>query len=275
MNNERRSRLDLLLDLLADEVAERLQLRSEGQRAETEPRAQDVPPIVAASSVPEANLAPASELASMPAPEPTTEFVPDLTIAPAPEASLAPAAGPTTKFVPEIAPASHAAALMVRLALGVFIIIVLINIPLNAQGTALARSIPSTASLIIRNGLVVKESTSPDIWVYREGAFHRIADLEAFEQLGYRWQDVHIVNPGFLTPFAKGSPRYVLLKCASSPHFYRIEAGRKRWIVDIPTFEAEGYIWQDLKVVPCADLRDLPDGESIPPGHGAPPPPLP
>jgi len=253
MNNTGRSRLDLLLDLLADEVAERLQLRSERQRAEPEPRPQDVPPIVAASPAPEASLALASEPAPAPALEPTPEFVPDLAVA----------------------PASHAAALMARLALGVFVIVVLINIPLNTQGTALARSIPSSASLIIRNGLVVKETTSPDIWVYRDGAFHRISSIEAFEQLGYRWQDVHIVNPGFLTPFAKGSPRYVLLKCASSPHFYRIEAGRKRWIVDIPTFEAEGYVWQDLKVVPCTDLRSLPDGESIPPGRGSPPPPLP
>jgi hypothetical protein len=253
MNNTGRSRLDLLLDLLADEVAERLQLRSERHRAEPEPRPQDVPPIVTASPAPEASMAPSSEPAPTPAPEPTTEFVPDLTMA----------------------PASHAAALMARLALGVFIIVVLINIPLTTQGTALARSIPSSASLIIRNGLVVKETTSPDIWVYRDGAFHRIASLEAFEQLGYRWQDVHIVNAGFLTPFAKGSPRYVLLKCASSPHFYRLEAGHKRWIVDIPTFEAEGYVWQDLKVVPCSDLRSLPDGESIPPGRGSPPPPLP
>jgi hypothetical protein len=184
---------------------------------------------------------------------------------------------PTPELVPDLAAStsSHAAALMARLALGVFIIVVLINIPLNTQGTTLARSIPSSTSLIIRNGLVVKEATSLDIWVYGDGAFHRITSIEAFEQLGYRWQDAHIVDPGFLNPFAKGSPRYVLLKCASSPHFYRLEAGRKRWIVDLPTFAAEGYVWQDIKVVPCTYLRSLPDGESVPPGRGSPPPPLP
>jgi hypothetical protein len=164
---------------------------------------------------------------------------------------------------------------MFRLAVGVVIIVALINIPLNQQGTALARSIPSSASLVIRNGLVVKESTSPDIYVYRDGAFHWITSLDAFEHFGYRWQDVHIVEPGFLNPFQKGAPLYALLKCDGSPHIYRLEAGRKRWIVDLPTFEANGYVWKDVAFVPCTYLHNLADGESIPPGRGSPPPPLP
>jgi hypothetical protein len=139
MNDAKRWRLDMLLDLLADEVAERLRARLEFQRPEPEPP-EDVAPIVAVSSAPEVTEAPASEPAQTP-PEPASESVPTL-------------AG---SFSP------HAAALMARLALGVFIIVVLINIPLDIQGTALARSIPSSASLIIRNGLIVKEATSPDI----------------------------------------------------------------------------------------------------------------
>jgi hypothetical protein len=164
---------------------------------------------------------------------------------------------------------------MARLAAGILLIVVLINIPLNAQGTALARSIPSSASLVIMNGLVVKEATSPDICVYRDGAFHWITSLEAFEHLGFRWRDVHIVEAGFLNQFPKGKPLYVLLKCDGSPNIYRLESGRKRWIVDIPTFEAEGHVWEDVKFVSCPYLRGLPDGESVPPGRGSPPPPLP
>jgi hypothetical protein len=253
MDDTGRSRLDLLLDLLADEVAGRLQARSELQRAGPEPSPQDVPPIPTVLSAPEVTPAPAPEPAQEPAPEPTPEFGPNLAVS----------------------VSSHAASLMARLAFGVFIIVVLINVPLNTRGTALARSIPSSASLVIANGLVVKEATSPDIWVYRDGAFHWITSLDAFEHFGYRWQDVHIVEPGFLNQFEKGSPLYVLLKCDSSPHIYRLEEGKKRWIVDIPTFEAEGYVWQDVKFVPCEYLRGLPDGESIPPGRGSPPPPLP
>lgn len=241
MNDSGRSRLDLLLDLLADEVAKRLEARSEPKRVKPEPP-RDMPTVLPAPEV-------------MPAPKSAQEPEPELDSA--------------------VSTSSHAASLMARLALVVLIVVVLINIPLNSQGMALARSIPSSAALVIANGLVVKEEPSPDIWVYRDGAFHWITSLDAFEHFGYRWQDVHIVETGFLDQFEKGRPLYVLLKCDSSPHIYRLEGGHKRWIVDIPTFEAEGYVWQDVKFVPCIYLQSLPDGESIPPGRGSPPPPLP
>jgi hypothetical protein len=65
----------------------------------------------------------------------------------------------------------------------------------------------------------------------------------------------------------------ILLKCSTSPHVYRLQAGQKRWIRDIPTFEAEGYRWSDVQHVPCDDLRVVPDGETIPPSAGPPPKP--
>ncbi len=162
---------------------------------------------------------------------------------------------------------------MLRLAVGVFLAVVLINIPYNLQGTALARSIPNSASLVIANGLLVKEASSTDVYVYRDDAFHWITSLDAFEHFGYRWQNVHIVEDGFLKQFVKGRPVYVLLKCDGSPHIYRLENGQKRWIVDIPTFIAEGHVWEDVRFLSCSDLRALPDGDSIPPGRGAPPSP--
>ena len=252
------SRLDLLLDLLADEVAERLRAREERQRAGAvpEPPQQAVPsaPNAELSSKPEAMLEPVSALApELDAPADTQEE-----------------AYPAGTNVP-----SHAATLMARLAIGILIVVALINIPITAQGAALARSIPSSTSLVIANGLVVKEATSPDIYVYGDGAFHWITSLEVFQELGYRWQDVHIVQDGFLKQFPRGSPRYILLKCDASPHIYQLYTGHKRWIVDIPTFEAQGFVWEDVKFVPCDYIHNLPDGDSIPPGRGTPPPPRP
>jgi hypothetical protein len=173
------------------------------------------------------------------------------------------------------APPSNAALLMARLAVGILLVVAVINVPYNAQGTALARSIPSSASLVIRNGLLVKESNSTQIWVYRDNAFHWITSLDAFEHYGYRWQDVQMVEPGFVSRYDQGRPLYVLLKCDGSPHIYRLENGQKRWIVDLATFTGSGYVWPDVSSVPCYRLHDLPDRDSIPPGHGAPPPPLP
>jgi hypothetical protein len=63
----------------------------------------------------------------------------------------------------------------------------------------------------------------------------------------------------------------ILLKCPNSLHVYLLQQGQKRWIKDIPTFEAEGYRWDDVRYIPCADLQLLPDGDTIPPGSGPPP----
>ncbi|NLE76580.1 MAG: hypothetical protein GX605_07490 [Chloroflexi bacterium] len=58
----------------------------------------------------------------------------------------------------------------------------------------------------------------------------------------------------------------ILLKCDRSPHIYLLENGHKRWIRDIPTFTAQGYRWSDVVTwVSCADLRSVPDGETVPP----------
>lgn len=66
-------------------------------------------------------------------------------------------------------------------------------------------------------------------------------------------------------------PSPVLLKCPSSPHIYLLEDAEKRWIEDIPTFEDRGYEWRDVKMVPCDDLNEVPDGEPIPEDAGPPP----
>jgi len=66
----------------------------------------------------------------------------------------------------------------------------------------------------------------------------------------------------------------ILLRCPGSLHIYLLQDGQKRWVKDIPTFEAEGYRWSDVaQNISCIDLRLVPDGETIPPGAGPPPQP--
>ena len=246
MSDTEHSRLDALLDLLADEVEQRLAARQRPKQDEP------LPPQV---------VTPTPVDVVAPKASPLPEIEPDR------ESEIS--------TEPRLVTPSHTASLMARMVIGILIAVILINIPLNAQGIALARSIPSSASLIIANGLLVREDNSPDVWVYRDGAFHWITSLEAFQHFGYRWENVHTVEPGFLNDFEKGKSVYVLLKCDASPHIYRLENGQKRWIVDIPTFEAEGYVWSDVRFESCWYLHNIPDGDSIPPGRGTPPPPLP
>lgn len=66
-------------------------------------------------------------------------------------------------------------------------------------------------------------------------------------------------------------PYPILLKCASSPHIYALDDGEKRWIKDIPSFEAAGFKWRDVHFESCAEIDAIPDGSPIPPDAGVPP----
>lgn len=246
MNTPDRTRLDELLDLLADEVAVRLKASGHADHGVQAPS----PGPTGLPAAPSAGMAPVDEPSLQP-----------VSLAPADEPSPPPAGPP------------HAARLMARLALLILVLAVLINIPFNRHGTTLATALPDSASLMIRNGLLVKEAGKSEIYVYQDGRFRWISSLDAFEHYGFKWDNVRIVEDGFLAEFEIGTPLHALLKCEGSPHIFRAEEGVKRWIIDIPTFEAEGHTWSDVRIVPCTHLREIPDGETIPPGHGPPPQP--
>lgn len=44
---------------------------------------------------------------------------------------------------------------------------------------------------------------------------------------------------------------------------YKIESGKKRWIVSQPTFERLGYRWEDVKVIPRQIVDNIPFGANI------------
>lgn len=159
-----------------------------------------------------------------------------------------------------------------RLAILVAVLIVLVNIPVNSYGVSLARILPETTSLIIRDGLVLKGS-GPEIYMLEDEQLRWISSMDAFEHLGLTWADVHVVEDSFLERFKEGRPIHVLLKCNGSPHIYRLENNQKRWIKDIDTFLAEGHVWEDVRFVSCQYLRDLPTGPSIPEDAGPAPEP--
>lgn len=173
---------------------------------------------------------------------------------------------------PALLPSINLGRTLARLLLVLLILIVLANIPVTRYGTSLARIMPDTTALIIRDGLVVKGS-GPEIYVLEDNKLRWISSLEAFDYFDYRWEQVHLVDDSFLEDFEQGQPLHVLLKCQSSPHVYALENGKKRWIRDIPTFETQGYVWEDVKFVTCDHLRRLPDGPPIPEDAGPPPQP--
>jgi hypothetical protein len=152
------------------------------------------------------------------------------------------------------------------------LVVTLINIPINRQGLSLARAMPDSTALVIRDGLLLKGSGA-EVYVLEDNQRRWITTLDAFNWYGYRWSQVHQVEDGFLKQFEEGKPIHLLLKCPSSPHVYALEEGVKRWIKDIPTFQDQEYVWEDIQLMGCGELRHLPDGLPIPIDAGPPPQP--
>lgn len=244
-----RTTTEQILDLLLDALLERQQAR----------QAQTPPPTVSVPS-PRPQPSPADRR-----PSPARETPP---IRPGRE----PKPGDRDWQPPPRLPSINLSKTLGRLLILVAALVVLINMPVNRYGVSLARILPDSASLIIRDGLVLKGS-GPEVYVLADNKLRWISSLEAFEFFGYTWNQVHVVDDKFLDGFEKGRPIHVLLKCQTSPHIYRLENRQKRWIKDIDTLLAEGHTWEDVKFVSCDYLRSLPDGPPIPEDAGPPPQP--
>jgi hypothetical protein len=173
---------------------------------------------------------------------------------------------------PARVPPVHLETILARFLVLTAVLIIAVNVPVNRYGVSLARIMPDSAALVIRDGLVLKGS-GPKIYMLQDERLRWISSLDAFEHLGLGWGDVHVVEDAFLQRFEEGRPIHVLLKCPDSPHIYRLENQQKRWIRDIDTFLAEGHVWEDVRLVTCQYLRDLPDGLPIPEDAGQPPQP--
>ena len=83
--------------------------------------------------------------------------------------------------------------MILRLALLLTVAIVLMNIPVNQYGTSLARILPETQSLIIRDGLVLKGS-GPEIYILENDRLRWISSMDAFDHMGLTWGDVRVVE---------------------------------------------------------------------------------
>jgi hypothetical protein len=281
---DKRSTTEQILDLLLDALAERQKDRQAGAVT-------PAPPPTAEWKAPTASARLAAEVqrnepeagSSEPVPPPRPDPPPgeqrrpeSRPIATRPAPPRPPRrelqAGEEGWEPPTRLPSIHMGKMLLRLAILVAILIVAVNIPVNRYGVSLARIMPESSSLIIRDGLVLKGS-GPEIYMLENDKLRWISSMDAFEHLGLTWEDVHVVDDSFLNTFKKGRPIHVLLKCQASPHIYRLENDQKRWIKDIDTFLAEGHVWEDVRFVSCDYLRSIPDGPPIPEDAGPPPQP--
>lgn len=272
MSEEKRSTTDQILDLLLDALAER-----QAKRQPPEPTEQ-LENEAGSMPEPPAEPEPVQEVEELVA---ETAVVPERNATPHPWDVMYPLEGQeeeeeeiVPELIPEKLPSINLEKMLFQLSLAVFVLIIIINIPFNRFGTNLARAMPDEQAMVVRDGLVIKGS-GEEIYVLEDNKKRWISSLDAFEYFGYQWSQVNVVEDEFLARFEDGRPIHVLLKCNRSPHVYALEDGEKRWINTLATFQAEGYVWEDVKMVSCAQLRQIPDGTPIPTDAGDPPPPLP
>ena len=239
------SKMDQLLDLLLDSLQERQEARKAGQS------------VSLSASQPVSGQRSASQSVS-PSAVSSQPIEPSVPV-PSPKSP-----------VPVLQPSIQLGQMMGKLAAVLLLLTLLINIPINQYGTALARAMPDKASLIIRDGLLLKGS-GEDVYMLQDNHRRWITTLDAFTYYGHSWENVHEVEDSFLAQFPEGTPIYLLMKCPNSPHVYALEDGQKRWVKDIPTFEEMEMVWEEIQLYDCGYLRELPDGPPIPPDAGEPP----
>lgn len=124
--------------------------------------------------------------------------------------------------------------------------VIAINLPYNVHGTALARSITSVNSIVFRNGLLVREAGSEQIWLYQDHAFRHITSLDVFEYQRFRWDQVREVEEGFLADYPTGRPLYFLVRCSSDGRVYLMADGNQHWIYDMAAFRAHNLEWSEV-----------------------------
>jgi hypothetical protein len=258
-----RSTTDQILDLLLDALAERQKARR-AEGSPSAPKEKEAVPPPRPEPPPQSEQQRPREQRSVPRTAPVRPAPPRPRREPKP--------GDEGWEPPPRQPSIDMGKMIGRLAILIVVLLVAVNIPVTRYGVSLARMMPETSSLIIRDGLVMKGS-GPEIYMLEDDQLRWISSLDAFEHLRLTWEDVHVVEDGFLDKFEQGRPIHVLLKCQASPHIYRLENDQKRWIKDIDTFLAEGHAWEDVRFTTCEYLRDLPTGPSIPEDAGPPPEP--
>ncbi|MBL9003975.1 MAG: RICIN domain-containing protein [Myxococcales bacterium] len=112
----------------------------------------------------------------------------------------------------------------------------------------------------------------PGLYRIENGRKRWIVNPDTYFRLGYQWGQ-HRVLSGELferIPYGAnlvypGSCGYEgqLIKADTRPNVYRVEGGRRRWIVDEATFLGLGYEWSQIRVLPQQELDLIPFGENL------------
>lgn len=140
------------------------------------------------------------------------------------------------------------------------VILVLVNIPFNSYRAGLAQLMPSSNSIVIRDGTLLKGSGST-VYVVDNYKLRPISS-EAQRVFFGRSRRINTVDANLLGQFAQGPPVYRLLQCRTEADVFAVENGYKRLVTKLPTNAVQA--WDKVHFASCNYLEQLPDGPPIP-----------
>lgn len=121
-------------------------------------------------------------------------------------------------------------------------------------------------TLAYRNCELVKEISSPSVYVFENGQKRHITSPTVFDQYRFSWGNIIAAQNGTLAAYADGAdlnsyadgtyPSGCLLKANDAPSVYVLDAGDKRHILTPDVFNAQ-FSWAKLISVPGSVLSDV------------------
>ena len=141
------------------------------------------------------------------------------------------------------------------------VLLVLVNVPLNAAGFGLAQLKPDDPPLLMREGMLFQAQGSADVYLLEDHSLRRISTLEV-QRRYFGSRTVHVVEAGVLAQFAQGRPIHHLIRCLDSPQVYALENGQKRLVTADLSPDSAGP-WDRVRPVSCSFLNGLSEGNPI------------
>ncbi len=121
--------------------------------------------------------------------------------------------------------------------------------------------------LTVNEGELLKETKTSTVYLIEDGKKRPIFHAKVFEELGYNWNSIKIVEDlgDIETGEIIGGPAQLkegdLVKTFDKTDVYLLESGTKRPIFNGKVFEKSGYDWND--VIEVSDLSAFPVGVII------------
>lgn len=109
---------------------------------------------------------------------------------------------------------------------------------------------PSDGRVLYPDGFLIRSKDAPEIYFLESGKRRKIISIDLFENLGYKWNDVILIDPDEIKDYPIGKnmiyPDGTLVKRDGFPIIFRIENGKRKEFTSITLFEATNSKWSDI-----------------------------